>query len=166
MTYSIKGLKTFSGMEGQGLNATLLRDGKPVAFVLDEGYGGEMRFDFRNPGQSPASYKATSTKQARKEEQAFQSFATHWLEECGDSEERKLIGSPSFVREVFVGSLVDAELNRRRFDRLSKKKTLFRLKGSKPHEWRTISVPYGPSVQAFLDKKYPGQIEAIWGVQK
>ena len=40
MSYTIKGVKTFRGREGQGFNATLCRDGKPVAHVDDAACGG------------------------------------------------------------------------------------------------------------------------------
>jgi hypothetical protein len=39
-TYEIKGVKTFRGMEGEGFNATLYREGKKVCFIIDEANGG------------------------------------------------------------------------------------------------------------------------------
>lgn len=46
--YTVKGIKTFIGMEGEGFNATLCRDGKPVAFVIDDASGGMMDFQWRD----------------------------------------------------------------------------------------------------------------------
>lgn len=46
--YTIKGLKTFRGMEGYGFNATLLRDGKPVAFVMDDANGGPYSYEWKD----------------------------------------------------------------------------------------------------------------------
>lgn len=40
--YSVSGLKTFTGMEGQGFNANLLRQGRKVATVRDDASGGPL----------------------------------------------------------------------------------------------------------------------------
>lgn len=48
MNLSVKGVKTFRGMEGHGFNATLYLDGKKVAFVMDEGSGGCMRYEWND----------------------------------------------------------------------------------------------------------------------
>jgi len=39
-TYEVKAVKFFIGIEGQGYNANLYRNGKKVAFVIDAGDGG------------------------------------------------------------------------------------------------------------------------------
>ncbi|MEW5833362.1 MAG: hypothetical protein AB1763_11060 [Campylobacterota bacterium] len=44
--YTLKNVKTFSGMEGRGFNASLYRDGKKVAEVRDDATGGPLRFDW------------------------------------------------------------------------------------------------------------------------
>lgn len=42
--YTATKLKTFMGMDCPGYNATLCRDGKPVAEVINDGSGGETMF--------------------------------------------------------------------------------------------------------------------------
>lgn len=44
MSYSLKSVKTFRGREGQGFNAILLFNGKPVAEVHDMADGGCYRY--------------------------------------------------------------------------------------------------------------------------
>ena len=44
--YEIKGLKTFMGMEGYGVNASLYYKGKKIAFIIDEGNGGCLNIDY------------------------------------------------------------------------------------------------------------------------
>jgi len=44
--YSVSKIKTFTGMEGRGYNATLLRDGKPVADFRDAATGAPVWFDW------------------------------------------------------------------------------------------------------------------------
>lgn len=46
MGLELKAVKTFIGSDGYGLNANLYYKGKKVAFVLDEGNGGELMVYF------------------------------------------------------------------------------------------------------------------------
>lgn len=46
MGLELKAVKTFLGSDGYGLNANLYLNGKKVAFVLDEGNGGELNISF------------------------------------------------------------------------------------------------------------------------
>lgn len=48
MDYSVRNVRTFNGMEGPGFNATLLRDGKPVAELIDDGCGGCVLFRWKD----------------------------------------------------------------------------------------------------------------------
>jgi hypothetical protein len=50
--YSVRNVKTFTGMEGPGFNATLCRDGKPVAMVIDDASGGCFDFQWLVPGEA------------------------------------------------------------------------------------------------------------------
>jgi len=40
--YSVKKVIEFEGMDGSGYNATLYRGSKKIAFIIDEGNGGEL----------------------------------------------------------------------------------------------------------------------------
>ena len=44
--YTVKGVKSFRGMEGYGFNATLYNGSKRIAFVIDEGRGGGLLFRY------------------------------------------------------------------------------------------------------------------------
>lgn len=44
--YSVKGVKTYRGMEGEGFNASLYRNGKRVALVIDDATGGPLMFEW------------------------------------------------------------------------------------------------------------------------
>lgn len=46
--YSVKNVKTFVGMEGQGYNATLYRDGVAVATVIDDATGGPIMIQWKD----------------------------------------------------------------------------------------------------------------------
>ncbi|AME18067.1 hypothetical protein AAT1_02041 [Pseudomonas phage AAT-1] len=47
-TYTVKGVKTFVGMEGYGYNGSLYRDGKLVAFVIDDASGGPLQIEWKD----------------------------------------------------------------------------------------------------------------------
>lgn len=49
--YAVKGVKTFVGMEGHGYNATLYRDGRQVAFVIDDASGGPLQVEWKDPSE-------------------------------------------------------------------------------------------------------------------
>ena len=165
--YTLTKIKTFLGMEGHGLNATVCKNGKAVAFALDDASGGELRVDFKRDEQGHA------------DEREFGDFCIAWqdskggLSEARESYIKSISAShpsvkPDLMRrnyavEDWINETVDEMKNKQRFDRLSKKKTLFRLKGSSAEEWRTLAAPYSPAIQAQLDRKYPNQIEQIWG---
>ena len=44
MEYSVKGVKTFRGMEGTGWECSLYKDGKKIGTVLDDAHGGPLMF--------------------------------------------------------------------------------------------------------------------------
>lgn len=50
--YCVKGIKTLVGAEGRGFNATLYREGKRVATLLDDASGGPLTIQFANPAEA------------------------------------------------------------------------------------------------------------------
>lgn len=178
--YAVIKVKTFQGMEGQGLNAVVVSGSRPICFVLDDAHGGEVEFDFRNPEQSPRSYQSTTAESAKREEKAFGDFCLNWYASSGEKarhdEELVKMGiarkdlrpaTAQEAMETWVNQQVDEIINKRRFDRAAKTSTLFRLQGDKPGEWRVIRKhPYCPQIQAWLDKKYPGKVAEIYGAQQ
>ena len=105
---SLKGIKSFRGHEGHGLNATLLMDGVKVADVLDEGNGGSMRF-----------YWTDGHHDTPNEAKVFA-----YLKEMGVEGREPLDG--------VVAELADEAENAKRLRRLAKTHVLFRLPGDKP----------------------------------
>lgn len=167
--YTLSGLRTFSGMDFGGINATLRCNDKPVAFIIDDGNGGSMEIDFRNPGQSPASCKAAANTW-RDAEAAAMAWALDWFNtspeaaECRAFDEELNQKYPDTKRaktgrdalESWINTTVDAMQEKKRLDRAAKTKTLFRLPDDKPGEWRTLKIPYSdPRAAAYLSAKYP-----------
>ena len=46
MSYSVKAIKTFEGHDGFGFSCNLYENNKKIATVLDDGRGGQVRFNF------------------------------------------------------------------------------------------------------------------------
>lgn len=178
--YTIAKIKTFIGNEGQGLNAVLVKDGKPVAFVLDDANGGELQVDFTNPEQNAKSYQAHRSS-AKKAEADCIAHAREWWNNSPNAEEsRKFFKQlnedyPESARatqsdwnclRAWIDHEVDAALMKRSLDRMSKTKTLFRLNDEiyAEGEYRAVKAPYSEAVRAQLDKKYGKRIMMIYGV--
>lgn len=148
--YSLKGVKTFQGMDGHGLNAVLMRDGKAVAFILDEGCGGEMRFRWNDQMHGDS-----------KERDLWDAFIAG--EKAKVPADKKLLeGHDTLERDVYDGSTwvnieVDRLENDKRFRRLCKTKTLFQVGDEIGGEEFRAMKGTGPVLHAFIEKKYAGQ---------
>jgi hypothetical protein len=139
-----RGVKSFLGREGHGFNASLYINGKKAAFVMDSADGG--MYDWR-----------WLDKDAEK------AFAEH-------IEMIPPVGG-EFPHNVdadeVMGGLVDDALNARRFARLMKTKTVFRLKSDKDGDWRTLNGgPYSPAAREWLVKKYGDNLGEIMNERK
>lgn len=147
--YSLRRVKTFRGREGSGLNAELLRDGKVVAFITDEGNGGMMWFDWTDRMHGKSA-----------EEDLFKAFVPPDPDDKDDEAQGKL--SPetikAFAMEQWVNKTVDDLLNAKRFKRMCKTKTLFQVGANVgSEEFFVIKGPYLPHVKEHLERKYAGQ---------
>lgn len=176
--YAITKIRTFQGREGYGLNATITRDGKPIAFVLDDANGGEMRIDFRNPGQTPKSFHGTTTQSATEAEKVFFDFARQWWNTAPEAQAVReqhadlLRKYPNSGRGEPTGfgcacDWINTMVDHARFVKMAQKKTLFRLKDDQPGTWRALSGgAYNAEAQKYLDQKFPGKVAEIFGVTR
>ena len=127
MSYTIKGVKTFRGMEGQGFNATLCRDGKPIAHVDDEGCGGCYNWRWLVK-DAEALFKAHVKQQ---------------------------LPAVEFEPEDhFISRLVDELQEERTLRRWCKGKTVFRLKADAPGSYHTLTSRYSAAAAAHLRRKH------------
>lgn len=163
LVYTVNAVKTFRGHDGEGYNANLLRDGKKVAIVVDLADGGETQItwlDFKEKTEivctSPYDGKEHRYN-GSPEEKRFVEFLEKktYVCEFDGKATRHTAGT-------FIESLVSGFLDKKKFDRLSKKETLFRVKGDPEGEWRTIKKPYDDKTIEDIVKNYGEQIEAIY----
>ena len=144
MEWSIKNLKTFIGMEGQGFNVSLYEGNKLVAFVIDDARGGPLMFQWKDKTAKdrlnalvaslpPVGFEGTNLKTA-------------------------------VTADIFVGDLVwdlQNKLEDKRYERKLQKdcqtKTCFLLPGESVKDgWRILKTPFSAKAVAFLQGKYPG----------
>lgn len=76
MDFQLKSVKTFQGMDGIGLNANLYYKNKKVAFVLDEGHGGELNIQFFEPDKKEEVFQAV--KKYYEKYPKFMFYDTDW----------------------------------------------------------------------------------------
>ena len=146
--YSLRKVKTFKGYEGQGFNAELLRDGRPVAFVIDSAQGGEFEYQWYGSG----NVEMLKLREFAKVQPAVKS---------GDVE-------LAMDMDLYVGTLLDSHLEDMQKRSWCKTKCVFRLKGDKDGEYRTIPVPKSVRDSGFMARcmsrikdKYGDRIEEI-----
>lgn len=134
--YSVKGIKTFTGREGKGFNATLYRDGKKIAMVSDMADGGMLRFDW-------VDYSA------REEDKLDAYCATLPKTDLGYG-----MRSVDTDKDLFVSRLVeDADIRKKMSSQL-RKKTVFIADGVA----YTSPSPFSPATRDALLSKFPNAI--------
>jgi hypothetical protein len=70
--------------------------------------------------------------------------------------------SITYNPDRLLSRLVDDYENDKRLKRIAKKKTLFRVKGDGPDEWRTLNIT-GKVATLYLAKTYGEQLETVYG---
>lgn len=114
--------------------ANLYRDGIKIGQVENTGKGEPNRYAFR-------------TYELQREVEAWAQQQTT------EFEFEKL--------DQIVGDLVAAEEVRMRLARLCRTKTLFRLQGDAPDEWRTLRNRFDERVRGFLHSHYGDRLETV-----
>ncbi len=127
MRVEVRNVKTFRGMDGLGFNASLYIDGSKVAFVMDEGCGGSMRFEWE--------------PNANKE--GFYAFCS------------KLAPNASEPEDTIVNCLLDQKANLDRLRRKCKNSICFTLSGDKDGGFRTLNIAPSPVSIGALIAKHP-----------
>jgi hypothetical protein len=143
--YTLKGVKTFRGMDGYGLNAKLCRDGKEVAFLLDEGCGGMLDFDWKDRmhGESVEEdiFKAFIEQERAK-------IPADKVDEHGMNE-REYFGG-----EMWVNALVDSMANAKRMKLLCKTKTCYQVGEQIGGEEFFVVKGVDPKIRSAIEKKH------------
>ncbi len=135
MSYEIKGLKTFNGMEGKGYNANLFRDGKKVAEVIDSGDGGMVSVREIVFGEVKRIKQEISGK----------------FIDLGEEFQNKKV--PMDVSTYMAQLVEEFEMKK-----LCRKYTLMRFKGDSEGSYRKLSLPFTPEVKDVMLRQYGDHI--------
>lgn len=147
--YSVKNVKLFNGLEGQGFNCNLYRDGKKIGLCIDDAGGGPMH-----------SIQWEPTVLGRVEQGLLDShIKTLPAEKC-------YIEGKSFEIEldegIFVSDLIHLN-EREKFIRKVKRdcqtKTLFRLPNQDKSEYMTVRAEFCPKVKDAIIRRNGEGIE-------
>lgn len=155
-TYTLKGIKTFNGREGDGYEASLYLGKKKVAWAFNGGDGGCDDYRFVS----------------KEDEKAFSDFCEKWYQTSRAKPEfEKLVGHTgtdhthydrALAMELWVAEFIADREEEKLLKRLSRTKTLFRLKGDPVGEWRSCNT-VDPRAIPEIQKKHGDQIERIYG---
>lgn len=154
-TYTVTAIKLAGGEETPRFQANIYKDGKKIGYVYNEGCGGCCFFRFF----------------IENDEKEFLTFIEDWakakLASC--KPEDKILYTME-ESDTWVYEWIDkfeAQKIHKAFEaklrKMSKTKTLFRLKSDQPNSWRSVLSPYDHSVHDFLIKKYGDQLAEIYG---
>jgi hypothetical protein len=146
--YSLKGIKTFQGMDGVGLNATLMRDGKDVCTLIDEGCGGEMLFRWHDQMHGES-----------KEMDLWDAFiaAEKAKMDATKKNEYGMTEKDYFDGAMWVNTRVDEIEAKKRIKRLCKANTCYQVDGEIGSDkfWKIKGTD--AKVREWVQKKHPGQ---------
>ena len=149
--YTVKGVKTFRGMEGHGFNASLYKGGKRIAFVIDSAHGGDYNYEVTN-------------------EELFEELEGH-IKTLPDIVTDMVNNDGSaFTYPVdmdsFVAQLVEADDDKKWWKRKLKNKTCFILKDTPEGRMQIINAPFSPKVKAVIMSRYGDKLVEIYNETK
>ncbi len=161
--YEVKNVKTFVGMEGEGFNASLYKDGVRIAFVMDEATGGPYSYQWDDRKADKVKINDFDLKGDKITYMGtpFQKELVDFMNTLPPIEDEHSDEPMRVDLDIFVGHLVDDFEHTKWLKRQCKKKTLFRLKGDPEDEYKTVTHPFNGKVKEFLEKKYGEQVQEI-----
>ena len=155
--YSVKAVKTFHGHDGNGWECKLYRDGKRVAIVVEDGWGGGLQFHWNDHGETRVecrkrnyddsfiTYKATP-EQAKLE--------AHVLEQPQEDSSFFADGKMYINADIFIGNLVGDVLITKDVKRLLKKIAIF----DEGKVYAYDVAPSHPAIRNTIAKRHPAAI--------
>ena len=122
--FTLKGLKTFMGMDCPGINASLYYKGKKVAFLIDEGNGGCLNVEWKIECVNDRPTVPAAVKEAKiAMEDLINSLPKVTWEEVSEasSNDYGCDGTYDINEETFCNELIDNALKVKEFKKLIKK---------------------------------------------
>jgi hypothetical protein len=139
--YNVKAVKTFHGHDGYGWEANLYKGGKKVATVVEDGWGGNLKFYFEGE---------TKEQRVTQDEIDLNDFCKtlpQWKSEYDNT-------MHDTNREIFVDGLVTDKLYEKDVKKLLKKFAIF----DNGQIFTYGCSPDHPSVRPQIKKKHPNAV--------
>lgn len=143
--YSVNGVKSFRGHDGNGFNANLLKYGKKIAFVQDMASGGCYDFHFVD------GWKCQDAQDFENYIKSLPEVDTDW-------------GKMKQNADMFVAKLVGKFEDDRNVKRWCKTQVVFTVKSDKLGEYRTLKMLYKGNevkVKEYIENKYGKEYEIL-----
>lgn len=154
--YSVKAIKTFRARNGHGYSCNLLKDGKKVAEILEEGRGGELRVDWMD-------YTAKATVisngydikevsyQGTVEESLFHAQIMKIPKIASDGNSPEMTTSVNIV----IDDMVNDTLVMKKLMANMKKSLAVKCKDGKILTWKITPAHPEPTLRTHILKKHP-----------
>jgi len=163
--YKVKNVKSFLGREGYGFNANLYCDNKKVAFIYDDASGAGVFFEWIDSKSENVEIIRTNNNQQKVSFNGSPLQADYYgyLEDQKETEDlaKCEYGISNFDDEIFANNLVNDFEELKQFKGWCRKKTVFRIKGDKSGEWRTVNNPFNIRVKMWIEENYGNKVEEI-----
>ena len=137
--YQIKGLKIFKGMDDHGFNCNLLRYGKKIAEVVNDGSGGPTLFHWLDKAEEPKL-------------QAL----------CNKVEPADYDGIMlNCDMDIFIGEMIDHLQEENAWKSRCQNFTIVLLKSLEDSQYIQYKAPYSPELAEKIREKYGDDLEEI-----
>ena len=148
---TVKNVKTFRGMEGDGFNANLYFDNKKICFVMDSANGGEYDYE----------WEGKTMEDRRKHEALFKDFIKalppEKLPEDAEAWEKSLY--PNGFREISEDGYISDLIDKYNMDKHRKRSVLFRTPESKYGQFYKIKHNGRiEETKKYVLENYPGAV--------
>ncbi len=165
--YIVKNVKTFRGTEGQGFNATLYRDGKKVAFIIDSARGGIYTYEWNDWELSKVDINVSTTIsgpytfKGTPEQKILYEFIETLPKTNFKDENEYFPEGLKITDDRFIASLVDNFISERKMKRLRSKNYLFQVDdeigGGEFNVIKKQSNITREWVENYIKRNYPNQ---------
>lgn len=147
MVYTVKNVKTFRGMEGQGFECSLYKDGKKIGTVTDDAQGGPYRFFLKKGEEEILQAHAKTLPKLP------WGFTPHPpLDPDGMTQDA----------DIVVNNLVEDFLEEKRLRKMCKSKIIFTLHSDKgPVAYWEMKNIFSPKMRTYLQDKYGDDLKEI-----
>jgi len=161
--YSVKNVKSFQGTDGYGYNASLYRGKKRVAFIIDEGCGGEALVQWEDHASKKVKITCTGyqDKQVTFEGTPEEKLLRGHIESIPRQPSAHFPNGLRVDTSWFLSELIGNYEETQQLKRWCKKQTVLKLKGSDRGKYTIIHSPYDKHVKDYVTKEFKDTLEEI-----